>query len=125
MRALRNSHCRTYWTAACTALALVACFLVLPAWAAPRCTGMAATIVGTSGADTIKGTSGSDVIVGRKGHDTINGLGGNDRVCGGRGNDTIVGADGSDVIGGGHGNDTLNAWPHLTVNLQLGNDTFK
>ena len=64
MRALRNSHCRTYWTAACTALALVACFLVLPAWAAPRCKGMAATIVGTSGADTIKGTSGTTPLTG-------------------------------------------------------------
>jgi Ca2+-binding RTX toxin-like protein len=90
--------------------------------APPRCVGKAATIVGTSGVDTIRGTSGPDVIVGggggadgRRG-DTIYGLGGDDLICdnatqpvlsdlrGGSGNDTVRA---SGIMRGGPGHDIL------------------
>jgi Ca2+-binding RTX toxin-like protein len=84
--------------------------------AAVMCFGLAATKVGTAGADTINGTAGDDVIVGLGGNDTINGLGGNDRICGndgndvirpGAGNDRVRGGGGWDIILGGDGADTL------------------
>jgi len=71
------------------------------------CLGVAATRVGTVGADTINGTAGADVIVGFGGNDIINGRGGNDRICGGPGNDTINGGPGNDQIQGNAGNDTI------------------
>jgi len=73
------------------------------------CDGRRATIVGTSGADTINATSGNDVIAGLDGNDTIDGMGGNDLICGGDGDDRFVqGAapDGADVLIGGSGIDT-------------------
>jgi uncharacterized delta-60 repeat protein len=73
----------------------------------PRCAGKAATIVGTSGRDTLKGTRRADVIVGLGGSDKISGLGGNDVICGGSGNDRISGGSGSDSIYGEAGKDTL------------------
>jgi Ca2+-binding RTX toxin-like protein len=55
----------------------------------PTCFGLAATIVGTAGADNLVGTTGDDVIVGLEGNDTIDGAGGIDHVCGSRGDDVI------------------------------------
>ena len=71
----------------------------------PRCAGRPATIVGTSGRDTLRGTSGRDVIVGLGGNDVIEGRGGNDVLCGGRGRDTLRGGPGRDVVRGGPGRD--------------------
>jgi N-acetylneuraminic acid mutarotase len=71
------------------------------------CGGVAATEVGTSGADTLTGTSGADVIVGLGGNDRIRGLAGNDRVCGGSGADSIAAGSGDDVLIGGSGKDVL------------------
>ena len=73
----------------------------------PRCGGLPATIVGTSGDDTIQGTTDDDVILGLDGADVISGLGGNDLICGSSGNDLIHGGPGSDGLYGGGGNDVL------------------
>ena len=71
------------------------------------CQGLAATIVGTAGNDTIRGTSGRDVIVGLGGNDRIEGLAGHDVICGGPGADTILGGWGNDRLSGGNGADTI------------------
>jgi Ca2+-binding RTX toxin-like protein len=72
-----------------------------------------ATIVGTSGDDTLNGTaasdfiSGADVLDGGAGSDALDGDGGDDVLVGGPGNDSLDGADGGDSLDGGDGNDTL------------------
>lgn len=80
----------------------------------PSCHGLRATIVGTTGDDSLQGTPGNDVIVGLGGNDVIDGRGGHDTVCGGSGHDILRGGPGADVLIGGAGNDTLvggkNAW---------------
>lgn len=73
--------------------------------ARPTCAGHPATIVGTSGNDTLRGTAGPDVIVGLAGYDRIDGAGGNDLICGGDDDDTIHGGPGNDRIDGGAGSD--------------------
>lgn len=73
------------------------------------CGGLEATIIGTSGDDSLTGTAGVDVIAGLQGDDIIDGLGGDDVICGGQGNDTVYGGDGFDIIFGAQGNDTLHA----------------
>lgn len=73
----------------------------------PTCAGKAATIVGTSGDDSLVGTAKRDVIVALEGNDTIQGLGGKDIVCGGGGNDTIRGRGDGDLLKGGGGDDRL------------------
>jgi Ca2+-binding RTX toxin-like protein len=88
-----------------------------------QCRGLAATIVGTKGNDTLRGTSHADVIVGLQGSDVIRGRGGNDIVCGGqdtgedfydydhlfgnKGNDILLGQGGYDFLHGGPGADKL------------------
>ncbi len=67
----------------------------------PRCDGVAATVVGTAGHDTLRGTAGRDVVVGLGGDDTIDALGGDDVVCGGPGSDRLVGGPGEDRLYGG------------------------
>lgn len=82
--------------------------LAPPAQAAvPSCAGLAPTIVGTSGDDTITGTPNNDVIVGMNGRDTILGGGGNDYICGGNDEDDLVGQDGDDQVRGGQGGDRI------------------
>ena len=78
----------------------VACPYVV---AGPSCNGLAATIVGTAGNNTINGTSGRDVIAGLGGVDKIYGGGGNDVICGGDGNDELEGGAGDDWLDGGAG----------------------
>ncbi len=73
------------------------------------CDGLAATIVGTPGHDTLRGTAGPDVIAGLQGNDIIRGLGGNDIICAGKGNDQVYGGKGFDIIYGAQGNDALYA----------------
>jgi subtilisin-like proprotein convertase family protein len=75
--------------------------------APPTCAGRRATIVGTSGADSLTGTSGPDVIAGGGGADAISGGGGGDTICAGAGADTVEGSDGGDLITGGGGDDAL------------------
>jgi len=114
---------------------------VLPA---ATCHGLAATIVGTDGNDTLVGGPDRDVIVALGGDDVIDGNGGRDVICAGNGNDRIRGGPGNDRIwgeggrdlingGGGHdrlyggtGNDTFLDGPgDDLVHGQAGNDTFK
>lgn len=73
----------------------------------PKCGGQRATILGTTGNDTIRGTAAKDVILGRGGNDTIRGLEGDDIICGGPGNDTLLGNEGGDRLLGESGNDRL------------------
>jgi Ca2+-binding RTX toxin-like protein len=83
----------------------------LPAEAAPRCFGKAATIVGTSRNDRLRGTRGNDVIVGRGGHDLINSGGGKDRICGSGGDDVLLAGPSKDLLDGGPGSDFLAGGP--------------
>ncbi len=71
------------------------------------CAGIVATMVGTSGPDTINGTPGNDVIAALGGNDTVHGLGGNDTICGDDGADKLFGDDGRDKLYGGAGGDTI------------------
>jgi len=73
----------------------------------PKCGGRRATILGTSGDDTLRGTVFQDVILGRGGNDTIRGLAGNDTICGGPGRDILIGGDGEDRLLGEVGDDKL------------------
>lgn len=78
--------------------------------AAPRtasCRGVAATIVGTAGADSLTGTGGPDVIVGLDGNDTIAALGGRDLICAASGDDRVTAGSAADRIFGGAGHDRL------------------
>ncbi len=91
----------------------------------PSCFGVAATIVGTVGSDTLNGTAGDDVIVGMGGNDTVNAGGGNDLVCTGAGADTINGGSGNDNIEAGDGNNHINAGAgDDTVTSGGGDDTI-
>jgi Ca2+-binding RTX toxin-like protein len=54
---------------------------------------------------TVIGTSGADSITAGVGNDSISGGAGNDTLAGGAGNDTLVGGAGSDVLTGGDGAD--------------------
>lgn len=83
----------------------------------PKCGGKIATIVGTSGNDTLTGTNGADVIVGLGGNDKISGGTGKDIICGGAGNDKISGGRGNDRIAGEAGKDRLSG--------NSGNDSLK
>ena len=65
------------------------------------CAGVAATIVGTDGDDTLTGTAGDDVIVGLDGNDVIDSGAGNDVVCGDAGADQLTGGAGDDKLFGG------------------------
>lgn len=73
------------------------------------CDGRVATIVGTSGNDTLFGTEGPDVIAALQGDDTIWGADGDDVICGGKGNDVIYGGAGFDILFGAQGNDQIYA----------------
>lgn len=73
------------------------------------CNGLAGTIVGLTGDDTLDGTPGPDVIVGNGGDDTIRGKGGNDTICGGDGVDHITGGADDDTAFGEDGADKLKA----------------
>ena len=84
---------------------------------APTCRGIAATVVGTSGADQLVGTPGRDIVASFAGNDSIATLAGNDLVCAGKGNDLVrtgagddrvLGSDGRDRLVGRAGNDVLN-----------------
>ena len=84
---------------------------------AERCLGKPATIVGTSGDDTIHATARHDVIAGLGGDDRIDQLLEGDTACGGEGNDNISsGRNGSQdlavplpVVSGDAGDDVFTA----------------
>ena len=90
-----------------------------------RCGGRVATIVGTSGSDTIRGTKGPDVIHGLGSNDTISGKGGRDVICGGNGRDLLRGNGGADTIFGQKGNDTIKGGSKAdTIKGNGGRDTI-
>jgi Ca2+-binding RTX toxin-like protein len=91
------------------ALLLLAIPAVLPstAFAAPRCLGRAATIVGSDRDDELVGTPGPDVIVSGRGLDVVEGRGGDDRICSGGRPDFVRGGAGDDRIRAGGGGDTV------------------
>ena len=72
-----------------------------------RCDGRRATVVGTSGDDTLYGTNHHDVIAALDGNDTMYGFGADDLMCGGRGQDGLVGGARRDRLIGGSGGDTV------------------
>jgi DNA-binding beta-propeller fold protein YncE len=72
-----------------------------------KCANLKATIVGTSGADTLRGTAKRDVIAAGAGNDKVQGLGGKDVVCGEGGNDNLNGGADADHLLGGPGKDVL------------------
>ena len=71
------------------------------------CGGVAATVVGTSGPDTLNGTTNNDVITGLGGNDIVWADSGSDFVCGGPGADRLYGQQGKDILYGGGGNDRI------------------
>ena len=102
----------TRWLAPTSALwfamGLIGLFGISSAGAAtPACMNKPATIVGTSGNDSLKGTKGADVILGLGGDDRIWGADGNDYVCGSAGRDLLYGGDDDDFLNGGSGADHL------------------
>ena len=111
---MSRSHLPSWFACFAAAFALVAALASDATGAVPTCFGMPATIIGTSGHDSLPGTSGDDVIVGLGGKDWIGGRGGNDRICGGGGNDNADEVDyGEDPPGlyGGSGNDMIDGGP--------------
>lgn len=87
-----------------------------------------ATLVGTSGADTLTGSSEDDILFGDAGADTISGGAGADILLGGDGNDAISDGDGADVISGDADNDTITISGTVTSGLTIdggdGTDTL-
>ena len=82
--------------------------------------GIAYTIYGGAGSDTLTGGSANDLIEGRDGNDTIEGGDGNDTLYGdGDFNSTTSG---DDLLQGGRGNDFLAADGYNSI--QKGNDTL-
>jgi Bacterial Ig-like domain/RTX calcium-binding nonapeptide repeat (4 copies)/Glycosyl hydrolase catalytic core len=73
----------------------------------PRCRGVAATLIGSGGANRLRGTDGPDVIVGFGGDDKISGRGGDDLICARHGDDAATGGPGNDRIFGGPGADHI------------------
>lgn len=69
--------------------------------------GVALSLYGDKGNDTLIGGSLDDVLRGGKGADELYGSSGNDSMNGDHGADLLVGEDGDDVMHGGCGNDTL------------------
>jgi RTX calcium-binding nonapeptide repeat (4 copies) len=66
--------------------------------ALPATVAVAASIVGTDGAETIRGTPGADRISARAGDDRIFGLAGDDVLTGGPGRDVLNGGAGADRL---------------------------
>ncbi|GAA3523336.1 calcium-binding protein [Nocardioides daeguensis] len=95
--------------------------------AKPRCGGLRATIVGTSGDDVLRGTRGKDVIVGRGGDDRILGRGGRDVICGGGGKDVIVSGStgGSRLLGEGGADRVAGNGAGDRVEGGVGNDVLQ
>ena len=92
-----------------------------------KCSGQAATYVGTPKRDVINGTVGRDVIVALDGNDVVRGLKGGDLICGGRGRDRLLGGPGRDrllgqadrdILRGGPGRDQLRGGPGRDRQIQ-------
>lgn len=96
-----------------TAALVASVFAAVPASAAPpTCRGVEATIVGTSGPDTLIGTDDDDVIVALGGHDRIQSRGGYDLVCAGEGDDVIDAGASHDSVYAEGGDDVAYGGPY-------------
>jgi hypothetical protein len=71
------------------------------------CSPSRATMVGTTGPDSLVGTPTRDVILGLSGRDRIRGLAGPDVICGQDGADLLKGGGGPDLLVGGPGADRI------------------
>lgn len=69
--------------------------------------GLAQTLSGGDGADSVLGGGGDDSVEGGTGNDTLGGGGGADTINAGTGDDSVDGGSGADSIEGGIGQDTL------------------
>lgn len=87
------------------AAVLVLAATTVPAAAAPRCFGAAATIVSSD--SEVLGTRKDDVIVMTGSAANAWGRGGDDRICGNAGSNIIQGGGGNDRLRGGSGSDYL------------------
>ena len=67
----------------------------------------AATLIGSSGDDTLTGGSANDLLIGQAGNDTLLGKGGFDQLFGGADNDTLTGGDADDQAFGEAGDDLM------------------
>jgi Ca2+-binding RTX toxin-like protein len=84
-----------------------------------------ATIIGSSGNNTLRGGNGRDLLRGLSGNDTLLGLGGEDILDGGNGQDTLDGGNRNDTLDGGSGNDSLNGGSGAdTLRGGDGNDVY-
>ncbi len=73
----------------------------------PNPAGLAVSVYGGTGNDTIIGTAGDDMLYGEQGDDLIKGQDGNDVLVGGDGDDTLMGDAGNDELYGNAGDDVL------------------
>jgi Ca2+-binding RTX toxin-like protein len=74
-------------------------------------TGLANTIAGDTGDDSLRGLGGDDVLDGGAGNNRIIGGFGNDTLRGGEGDDLLAAGSGNDVVYVGYGNDTMMGGP--------------
>ena len=90
------------------------------------CRGVAATIVGTAGSDSLVGTGGRDVIVALGGNDRIVSSAGRDLICAGAGADYVGAGSAADRVFGGAGTDRLlGRGGGDTLKGNAGNDVLK
>jgi RTX calcium-binding nonapeptide repeat (4 copies) len=80
-----------------------------------RATGIAATMSGGAGADSLTGGAKDDSLSGGTGNDTLTGGAGDDLLVGDLGNDRLSGGAGRDDLDGDFGNDTLIGGPAKDV----------
>lgn len=69
--------------------------------------GLATSVDGGDGNDTVRGFFGDDTFVGGNGNDILDGASGRDILRGLAGNDTLIGQAGDDALYGGAGRDSI------------------
>jgi Ca2+-binding RTX toxin-like protein len=92
------------------------------------CHGIPATIVGTSGRDSVGGTPNDDVATMRGSGDRFDGFHGDDLICGDDGNDVLVPGRGNDTVYPGAGRDLVTEGPRSgsdRVYGGVGGDTLR
>jgi hypothetical protein len=82
--------------------------------------GVAITVFGGAGNDTLIGSGFADSILGEAGDDLVRGRTNDDTLSGGADNDTLFGNSGADNADGGTGNDVITG--HSGKDTLLGND---
>ena len=90
--------------------------------------GLADTLFGSIGADSINALAGADLVFGVEGNDTLFGNTGQDTLHGGDGEDSLNGGTDADRLLGGAGNDTYvvdNAGDQVVEAANEGNDLVK